>query len=72
MAKDPATILFGKGAGLDSLALVSLILEVEALLDERLALVVSLADERAMSRRQSPYRTIDTLCDYILEVLEET
>ena len=33
---------------------------------------VSLDDERAMSQKQSPFRTVETLCDYIATVLQES
>lgn len=68
--KSPDTQLFGRGSRLDSLGLVNLVVATEArLMDSGEA--VSLADERAMSQKQSPFRTVETLCDYIAAVLQE-
>ena len=69
--KSPDTQLFGRGSRLDSLGLVNLVVATEArLMDSGAA--VSLADERAMSQKQSPFRTVETLCDYIATVLQES
>jgi acyl carrier protein len=65
------TALFGKGAPLDSLGLVTLVMELERRLEEQAGLSVVLADERAMSRRASPFRTLGSLVDYVLERLGE-
>ena len=67
----PATPLFGVDAALDSLEFVSLITDVEASLNLDHGLDISLADDRAMARPQSPYATVETLRDYILEIAEE-
>jgi acyl carrier protein len=65
-----ATALFGVEAALDSLEFVSLITDVEASLNVDHGLDISLADDRAMARPQSPYNTVATLRDYILEIAE--
>lgn len=57
--------LLGRGAALDSLGLVALVVEVEQRLEERYGVVVTLADERAMSQRHSPFRTVGTLTDHV-------
>ena len=66
----PDTALFGVDAVLDSLSFVSLITDVETSLNVDHGLDVSLADDRAMSRPQSPYDTVATLRDYIVELTE--
>ena len=65
------TPLFGVDAALDSLEFVSLITDVEASLGVDYGLDVSLADDRALARPQSPYATVKTLREYILELLNE-
>lgn len=65
---NPDTPLFGVDAQLDSLALVSLVVEVELAINTRLGLDLSLADERAMSRPVLPFTSVRTLRDYILEL----
>jgi acyl carrier protein len=71
IAISPRTELFGKGSQLDSLQLVSLITDVEVALNSEHRLEVSLADDRAMERPQSPYATVETLREYILELARE-
>lgn len=58
------TRLFGEGGLLDSMALVSLVVAVEQLIDEQLGAAVALADEKALSQRNSPYRSIGSLAAY--------
>lgn len=66
----PGTVLFGaEGARLDSIGLVTLVAEVEARVAEELGRDVVLADERAMSRGRSPYRTVGSLAAFAEEVL---
>lgn len=65
------SIVFGDG-GLDSIGLVNLIVDLEADLSAGpesggAGLTVTLADERAMSRSSSPFRTVSTLVDFIIE-----
>lgn len=66
----PTTKLFGVGTALDSLSLVSLISDVETTLNAEHNLSISLADDRAMSRAESPYKTVETLRKYILELTQ--
>ena len=68
----PDTVLFGMNAELDSLSLVSLVVEVESAVNSRLGLDVSLADERAMSRPVLPFANVQTLKDYILEIARQS
>jgi acyl carrier protein len=61
--------LLGAGGKLDSLGLVNLVIAIETELADEFGQRLALADERAMSRRHSPFRTLDTLADYIVELL---
>lgn len=63
--------LFGGDGLLDSIGLVSFIVEVEERLEDEFDVSVVLADEKAMSRRTSPFARISYLADYILEVVNE-
>jgi D-alanine--poly(phosphoribitol) ligase subunit 2 len=58
------TPLFGRDGILDSVGLVSLVVAVEQAIEDECGVSVSLADEQAMSQRQSPYRTVRSLADY--------
>ena len=60
----PDTPLFGEGGLLDSMGLVSLVIAVEQAIEERFEQRVSLADEKALSQRSSPYRSVATLAAY--------
>lgn len=71
LEKSPTTPLFGQQSHLDSLGLVSLIVGVEQGVADEFGSEITLADDRAMSRSASPFRTVDTLVDYIVERLEE-
>jgi hypothetical protein len=67
----PTTPLFGPDATLDSLSLVSVIVDVETALTLKWGEAISLTDDRAMSRDISPFDDVGTLTDYILELLQE-
>jgi len=65
------TKLFGKDSDVDSLDLVNLIVSVEAAVAERFGASVTLADERAFSRKSSPFKSVQSLLAYIEELLGE-
>ena len=65
------TILFGKDGKLDSLGLVNLLVIMEQNIEDEFDVIITIADERALSQKRSPFRTIGTLADYI-EEYEET
>ena len=64
LKKSPDTILFGRSGMLDSMALVSLIVSVEENIAEKLGIAITIADERAVSQKSSPFQTVKTLTDY--------
>ena len=70
LTKTAETRLFGRDSTLDSLGLVNLIVAFEQRLSDDLGLAVTLADEKAMSRSSSPFRTVETLSSYVLELIE--
>lgn len=65
-----STPLFGVDSAIDSLEFVSVITDVETTLNVDHGLSIQLADDRAMSRARSPYETVATLRDYVLELVE--
>jgi acyl carrier protein len=67
----PDTALFGPDAQIDSLSLVSLIVDVETALNVDFDLPISLTDDRAMTREVSPFDNVQTLKDYIVELAAE-
>ena len=66
-----STSLLGKHSILESLGLVTLLVDLEQRLEENYDVCVTLADERAMSQKNSPFRTVQSLIDYIRMLLEE-
>jgi acyl carrier protein len=65
------TRLFGGDSIIDSLGLVHLIVLIEEKVNEEFDLTLIIADERAMSQRNSPFKSVDTFADYILELIKE-
>jgi acyl carrier protein len=66
------TPIFGKQSPLDSIQLVSLIVDIEEGVHDTLGVEVTLADRRAMSQKQSPFRDVASLCAYIETLLSES
>ena len=61
--------LFGGGGPLDSMALVNLLVDLEELIEDDYGKTITLADEKAMSRRTSPFSRVQNLIDYVQEQL---
>lgn len=62
--------LFGENGLLDSMALVSLVVSIEQLIEQKYGVPVPLADDKALSQRSSPYRTIGSLAAYAAAEVE--
>jgi acyl carrier protein len=71
LEKDAATSLYGEGGKLDSLGLVQFIVAVEQGVRDTFGFSVTLATERAMSQQHSPFRTVQSIINYITILLEE-
>jgi hypothetical protein len=67
----PDTCLFGESSALDSLSLVSVVVDLESLVSDTFGQFVSLTDDRAMSRQPVPFTDVGALKDYLLELLAE-
>lgn len=63
--------LLGKGGRLDSVGLVNLIVAVEQKLHAAKGLQLTLADERAFSEEHSPFRSLQSLAEYIARRIQE-
>ena len=68
----PSTPLLGEGSDLDSMAIVHLIVDLEHRLHEQFGKNWILADERALSRSRSPFRSIGDLREFIIETTPES
>ena len=71
LKKSTKTVLFGKDGKLDSLGLVTLLVIIEQNIEDEFDVSITIADEKAMSQKRSPFRTIGTLADYIDMLLKE-
>src|SRR5947208_16355271 len=65
LIKAPETQLLGSESVLDSMQLVSLIVTIEREIEDAFGVTLTLADERALSMKESPFRSIQSLADYI-------
>jgi acyl carrier protein len=65
LIKAPETRLLGAQSVLDSMRLVSLIVTIEREVEDAFGVALTLADERALSMKESPFRSIQSLADYI-------
>jgi acyl carrier protein len=68
---DENTRLFGSEGFLDSLKLVNVVLDTEQQINDSYNLAISLADDRSVSQKRSPFRSVASLADYILTVAAE-
>ena len=64
-------VLYGESGKLNSLGLVNFIVAIEQKIGEHFDTTITLADEKALSQRNSPFRSVGTLVDYILQLLKE-
>ena len=68
---DEGTILFGGNGLYDSLGLVSFVLDIEQQVNDQYGLLISVADDRAMSQERSPFRNVASLADYVMQLVGE-
>ena len=59
--------LIGSSSIFDSMELVQFIVDVESLLDDEFNIEIELTSEKAMSRRNSPFISINTLSRFIVD-----
>ena len=64
------TIIVGPEAVLDSIGVVSLIVDIEQRLQMEHDITVILASEKAMSQKNSPFRSVGVLASHILESID--
>jgi len=65
------TVIVGQGAVLDSIGVVSLIVDIEQRLEMDHDISVTLASEKAMSQRNSPFRNVGVLAEHVCTVIAE-
>ncbi|HVU88682.1 MAG TPA: acyl carrier protein [Pirellulales bacterium] len=62
-------VLLGKGGALDSFGLVNLVVALEQRIEDEFGISLTLADEKAMSYSRSPFRNVQTLRDYVQDLM---
>ena len=65
------SFIFGGDSPLDSTAVVSFLVDLEARMEDEMDIVVSFTDERAFSQEHSPFHDVTSMTDYILVLYEE-
>jgi acyl carrier protein len=63
------TLLLAEGSAIDSMTIVSIVVDLESELTEVFKKEISLSDDKAMSRKISPYENVKNLVEYIIELL---
>jgi acyl carrier protein len=71
LIKAPETRLLGSESVLDSMHLVNLIIAIEQEVEDAFGVALTLADERALSMKASPFRSIQSLADYIALLIRD-
>ena len=57
--------MFGSDGFLDSLGLVTLLVNIEQKIEASFNMTITIADEKAMSLRRSPFKSIGSLVQYL-------
>jgi hypothetical protein len=71
LIKAPETRLLGPQSVLGSMDLVSLIIAIEREVEDAIGVSLTLADERALSMNASPFRSIQSLANYITLLMRD-
>lgn len=72
LEKDEQKVIFGMNGKLDSLGLVNFIVILEEILEQEFPEIeIILADENAISQRESPFKSVETLSNYIIKILND-
>lgn len=67
-----STQLFGANGLLDSIGLVALVIEIESQIAAKLDVAIVLADDRAMSQRNSPFRSVESLAAHVVSLVNKS
>jgi len=63
--------VYGAGGKLESLDIVTLIMEVEEKINAEFGTSITIADENLLSKQKSPFSTLGTLIEYLDETLKQ-
>lgn len=65
------TGIYGSSGRLDSMGLVSLLVAVEQAIEDEFDVEITIANAKAMSQKNSPFKTVGSLADYVTELVKE-
>lgn len=65
LATGEETALYGLKGSLDSISLVSIVVDVEAMLEKQLGISITLVNDSAMSAANSPFATVGSFANYV-------
>ena len=65
------TILLGENAVMDSYDFVSFVSNLEEKIADTFDKPITIVSEKAFSKKYSPFKTIDRIADYIIELMNE-
>ena len=71
LIKSPDTVLYGESSSIDSIGLINIIVTVEQNIEDDFEKSITLADQKAMSQKKSPFKTVESLAKYIQILIEE-
>lgn len=66
-----ATVLLGENSVMDSFDFVSFVATLEEKLSDEFGKEITLVSEKAFSKKYSPFKNIDRITDYVIELLNE-
>ena len=69
--KNPSTPILGSESTIDSILLINFIYLLEEKINQKTGKTISISDDRAMSMKESPYLTLNTLSNYIDLLINE-
>jgi acyl carrier protein len=71
LEKSPDAVLYGTSGVLESLDFVTFIMEIEEQIQKEFGVDLMITDENLLSKEKSPFSTLGTLTDYLVDVLKE-
>mgnify|MGYP001968517599 CR=1 FL=1 len=71
LEKSGDTVLMGDLGKLDSMGLIKLIVEVEQQIENTYGVAITLSEEKTMSQVDIVFKTIGTLADHLIQLMEE-
>lgn len=68
---NPEIRLIGKQSSIESMDFVTLVTIIEELISDRLNKDIRIVSDKAFSRERSPFHSIGTLTDFVIELVKE-